>query len=272
MCRFLKWFVVVICCQAVWIGASVDAQQPSKGIVTERFDWDTYKTLTEPTLAQMSLDDPLLRAAYAQIFLLSGKPTDWELAVRSDLLRRGNAATPVLLSLFEENPESEFRAELMGKIEIIPTVDLEPFLNATRALFQKEGLKLPPRTCYQMAWLLERHGTATDFRILEQLRNHPVKEVGFVIKPNIERMTKRLAQESGSKQAPVQIPLTTPAASTPVPSTPHPITTAAASPLATTPALQTPALAIERKAPVWPWVVGIAALTVIALLVWKRRA
>jgi len=38
------------------------------------------------------------------------------------------------------------------------------------------------------------------------------------------------------------------------------------------PAAQTPAAIVERKLPAWPWVVGIAALTVIALLLWKRRA
>jgi len=271
MCRFLKWVVVLICCQAGWIGASVDAQLPSKGNVTEKFDWETYKALTEPTLAQMSLDNPLLRAAYAQIFLLSGKPTNWELAVRSDLLRRGNAATPVLLSLFEENPESELRAELMGKIEIIPTLDLEPFLNATRALFRKEGLNLPPRTCYQMAWLLERHGTAADSRILEQLRNHPVKEVGFVIKPNIERMTKRLAQESGSDQAKARLPIA-PGTATPAPGTPVPVAAPAASPQPAMPVAQTPAVTSERGAPVWPWLVGILTLLAVVALLLKRRA
>ncbi len=32
-----------------------------------------------------------------------------------------------------------------------------------------------------------------------------------------------------------------------------------------------PAPAVERSAQVWPWICGIAALAVIALLVWKRR-
>jgi hypothetical protein len=39
-----------------------------------------------------------------------------------------------------------------------------------------------------------------------------------------------------------------------------------------TPNNRTSDLPAERKAPVWPWLVGIAALTGIAVLVWNRRA
>ncbi len=44
---------------------------------------------------------------------------------------------------------------------------------------------------------------------------------------------------------------------------------ASLSPTPTVP--ESPAPVVERKSPVWPWVAGIAAVTVIALLVWKRR-
>lgn len=53
---------------------------------------------------------------------------------------------------------------------------------------------------------------------------------------------------------------------------PTPSVPPAASPSPTAPVAQTPAPVVERGAPVWLWVVGIAALIVIALLVWKRRA
>lgn len=48
--------------------------------------------------------------------------------------------------------------------------------------------------------------------------------------------------------------------------------TPAASPLPPTPIAQTPASAIERQAPMWPWVAGILALVVIVTMVLKRRA
>lgn len=34
---------------------------------------------------------------------------------------------------------------------------------------------------------------------------------------------------------------------------------------------QTPASTVERKAPVWPWLVGIAALLAVVVFVAKRR-
>ena len=44
------------------------------------------------------------------------------------------------------------------------------------------------------------------------------------------------------------------------------------SPMPTAPVAQTPALPAERKSPVWPWLVGIAALIAIVAVALKRRA
>ena len=57
-----------------------------------------------------------------------------------------------------------------------------------------------------------------------------------------------------------------------LPATPAPIVTPAASRPVVPTVAANPAAVVERKSLVWPWVVGIGALTVIALLVWKRRA
>lgn len=62
-----------------------------------------------------------------------------------------------------------------------------------------------------------------------------------------------------------------PPAATPAPAPPVPNATPTLSSPAPT-VVESPAPVVEHKSPVWPWVVGIAALTVIALLVWKRRA
>lgn len=55
-------------------------------------------------------------------------------------------------------------------------------------------------------------------------------------------------------------------------STPVPTSTPVASPAPTTPVAEAPAPVVERKAPVWPWVVGILALVVIVAVALKRRA
>lgn len=63
----------------------------------------------------------------------------------------------------------------------------------------------------------------------------------------------------------------TPAAATPLPASPVP--TATPEPSAPAPLVaESPALVVERKLPLWLWVVGIATLAVVAWLVLKRRA
>ena len=82
----------------------------------------------------------------------------------------------------------------------------------------------------------------------------------------IEKLRQRWRQPAGERvEAP---PL--PAPNSPSPSTPVSTATPAASSPAPTVA-ESLAPAVDHKSPVWPWLVGIAALTVIALLVWKRR-
>jgi hypothetical protein len=55
-------------------------------------------------------------------------------------------------------------------------------------------------------------------------------------------------------------------------STPNPVAMPTGSPQLATPVAQTPAVTVERKSPIWPWLVGIAALLVIVALALKRRA
>ena len=80
----------------------------------------------------------------------------------------------------------------------------------------------------------------------------------FVARPAARNEAPAKAADSAPPPPPKQQP---PAATTPAASQP-----------AALPVAQTPAPVIEHTAPVWPWLVGIAALTVVALLVWKRRA
>lgn len=197
MCQFPKWLFRILTVPLLFGASYACAQQSPDNIVTKRFDWATFETLNAEVLAKMPLDDPLLRAAYAKVFNLTGASTDWENAARADILRRGKTAIPLLLSLFDENPDKEFRANLMNRIEILSAADLEPFLNAARVLFQKEGLNLPERTRWAIAGFFERKGTAADMDILRQMNYDPStgRETGLLLSGNIERMTKRLVRE-----------------------------------------------------------------------------
>lgn len=63
-----------------------------------------------------------------------------------------------------------------------------------------------------------------------------------------------------------------PQSSTLAPETRVPVTIPTASPQPATPVAQTPAVPAEHRAPVWPWLVGIAAFVVIIAVALKRRA
>ena len=101
-----------------------------------------------------------------------------------------------------------------------------------------------------------------------------VRAVSTVVKPNeqpsklvdflaAEREKAETPQPDANPKPPIPQP--------PTPSTQVPTTTL----LPSTPVAriaESPAVAAEHRAPVWLWVIGIAALTVIALLARKRRS
>jgi hypothetical protein len=81
-----------------------------------------------------------------------------------------------------------------------------------------------------------------------------------------------VASKNLTAVAPPAPPDATPIASIPTPAPPVPNTPPVASSSPTTPVVETPAVPVERKSPVWPWVVGILALIVIVTVALKRRA
>lgn len=123
--------------------------------------------------------------------------------------------------------------------------------------------------------MARKHGIKTSRLTYEEA----ARAVSAVIQPNEKpsEIVDYLAAERAKTEAPQ--PGASPKPPTPQPSTPSlPIPTATpptATPLPSTPVArvaENPAPAVERKSPVWPWLVGLAALAVIALHVWKRRA
>ena len=66
-------------------------------------------------------------------------------------------------------------------------------------------------------------------------------------------------------------PASAPGVSNPPPTPVH-AAAPTASPVPTMPIVQVPAVVVERKSAVWPWLVGMLALVVIAVIALKRRA
>ena len=135
-----------------------------RGVDPGRLDF-----LNAEDFAIMSLDDPLLKYAYVQIFTTSslglvGKMTAQQELALADLRRRGESAGPMLLKLIEENQETQIESCILGLIDRLGTVRIDPFLEYARKILrerpQSENVAGP-------ANLLARHGTKEDIELLE---------------------------------------------------------------------------------------------------------
>lgn len=109
------------------------------------------------------------------------------------------------------------------------------------------------------------------------LRDHARRAIEAIRNPNPQAQEPAQPKVGAvalvdTKQAPAPAPPPAPAADT----TPAPADTTPSSPVASvppsTPTAEKPAPTVERKAPMWPWVVGMAALLAIVALILKRRA
>ena len=129
---------------------------------------DLVENLRAEDLAKMTLDDPLLKWAYANVFLRSMGPFEQlappqELAL-ADMRRRGEAVSPMLLKLIEENRETRIESSVLGKIEHLGTVRLEPFLEYARKLLRE---RTRSDVVAVASGLLARRGTKEDIELFE---------------------------------------------------------------------------------------------------------
>jgi len=108
------------------------------------------------------------------------------------------------------------------------------------------------------------------YNVLQEVRAADKSTTKLLVRSSsIEERDERVARVREQTPRPDANPMA-PVPQLPKPSTPVP--TATPAPSAPAPlVVESPAPVVEHKPPVWPWLVGIVALTVIALLVWKRR-
>lgn len=153
--------------------------------------------LTDSSIAALPDNSPLLKIAYAQFFLrdYSSVQPNWIKVVSHDLARRKEGAVPLLLELFRENPGSSFRADFLNKLVTDhPELPKEPFLSATRSLWDEKRNTIELRMCHAIARFLSAFGTAKDRRILLEMNSHPSGAVSWVIEPDIQYFDKRIAK------------------------------------------------------------------------------
>ena len=129
-------------------------------------------------LAKMSLDDPLLKYAYAQVFTMSmnhlRQMEPRQKLVLADMRGRGESVSPILLKLIEENQETVFEKAILLSIGDLGTVRPEPFLEYARKLLRE---RTQSTVVAYASGLLARHGTKEDIELLEWL----LKQDPFVV-------------------------------------------------------------------------------------------
>lgn len=119
-------------------------------------------------LARMTLDDPVLKAAYVSVLMGSFEQMEppQELAL-ADMRRRGEAVSPMLLKLISENQENRIEFAILGKVEALDTVSIEPFLEYARKLLRERTKTMSGEAGGVACYTLSRHGTKDDVALLE---------------------------------------------------------------------------------------------------------
>jgi hypothetical protein len=120
-------------------------------------------------LEKMSLDDPVLKKAYVQVFFswrFKQLEPPQELAL-ADMRRRGEAVSPMLLKLMSENQENGIEDQILLNIEHLDTVRIEPFLEYARSLLRGRMKTMTAEAAGAAAYALARNGTSEDQALLE---------------------------------------------------------------------------------------------------------
>ena len=134
---------------------------------------DLLQNLRTEDLAKMTLDDPLLKWAYACVFLRSIGPLE-QLEppldlVLADMRGRGEAVSPMLLKLISENQENLIEFCILGKVEHLGTVRIEPFLDYARTLLRERMKTMTGEAAGEAAGVIARHGTKEDEALFEEV-------------------------------------------------------------------------------------------------------
>ena len=130
---------------------------------------DLYNINAED-LAKMTLDNPLLKYAYIGVFLCAVGHLDQsepaQLMTLADMRRRGEAITPMLLKLANENEETGFEIRLLGMVDQVGIITLDPYLEYARELLQKRTQTMSATAAAVASTLIAKHGSEADVDLL----------------------------------------------------------------------------------------------------------
>jgi hypothetical protein len=157
---------------------------------------DEFLGMDEADFAKLSLEDVLLKRAYHSIFntAVGGNfitiPPQLNGAL-SDMRRRGNGITPMLIKLMNENHETGFEMNVLNIIPNVGNLDLEPYLNYARDTLRERTQTMNAGVAQVSAILLARKGTKEDAELLRWvIEERPY--VAEVVIPELNTLNNRL--------------------------------------------------------------------------------
>jgi hypothetical protein len=269
MCPCPKWILYsLIFGVALHAGADVEIKPEIKDHPKSYREWsqeflqferEHLHGMTAEKMAKMSLDDPLLRYAYIQVFLRNLREPDTlepeQALILEDLRRRGNAITPLLLELARQNQETMFESALLDEIAEVGNIDLNLYLEYARSLLRERTQTMNASLARWASMLLANHGSKQDLVLLEQV----ISERSFTargITESLEVLKQRLDRLERAKQATRPILRDKPSANI------------AAANSAAAEALKQPVANISGNALTSSWMIWVVAGIVISGLVW----
>lgn len=135
-----------------------------------------FAAFRESDFERMSVDDPRLQAVYVRLFTLAqgSDSAEWELephiqAAFNDLKRRGDTATPALLKLARDNPDTIFESLMLLKIDQISTMNLQPYVEYAREILDTRFASMRSSLASAAASLVLRKGDHADRERLERV-------------------------------------------------------------------------------------------------------
>lgn len=205
MFRFNK---IVICFWILWavpyVGADVEIKPEGKDHPGSYRPWspelkqvnpEHLYGITAEKLAKMSLDDPLLKYAYFDVLgnALQGLGTSEpeQALVLADMRRRGEAVTPMLLKLANENQETGIESAILDRIDQVGTVNLAPYLEYSRNLLRERTQTMNASLAGCASGLLSRHGSKEDIKLLERVLEERAYVATFV-SDSLKALKRRL--------------------------------------------------------------------------------
>ncbi len=153
--------------------------------------------LDEAAYARMSLENPLLKLAYRNVFTRSMGVLDQlqpaEAMALADMRSRGEAVSPMLLKLLEENQETGFETSLLGNIDQVKTVSIDLFIEYARNLLKNRTQTMNASLAGSAAILLSRHGSKDDVDLLKSVMEQRPYVADSVTR-ELDELLRRLEQ------------------------------------------------------------------------------